>query len=217
MNKIGFLSIVRYIQIVFCFLPLKITADHLRTTIQSNTNVVFVEVGGIAAGDAISYAWAAGSQKIYMIDSNPVLINHAKYLFSTFFDLCPIYRPIRYSSWKPELNYYIGNSAYELKDIIKNINHQITFFLHSYIPDPDNSNIPNNIIAELLQIQEHHIKNHTILIDNIDFAGSELFGNISLEEVLCQLRLINKDYTISFSFGGHQGRRPNALLIAQLR
>lgn len=177
-------------------------------------NEVFVESGATAAGQATASAWEIGYKKIYLIDPNPVLINHAKYLFSTYFDLYPCYRPIPFSNWKPELGLIIGNPATELKNIIKDIRVPITFFLHSYQPNPDETKVKNTILLELKQIQEHPLKAHTIFIDNIDLAGTPLFGNITLDAILAELRAINKDYTFIFSNGGLLGRRPNALLIA---
>lgn len=189
-------------------------AENLYSTIRNHPNDVFVECGGTAAGQAIGWAWATGSKKVCMIDSNPILVGHVVHLFTDYFDRYPCYRPIPFSEWKPDLNFFIGDSASELKIIISDVNSSITFYLHSFIPDPDNTNATNNILMELTQICQHPIKTHTILIDNIDLAGTPLFGNVTLDAILDHLRLINSGYVFTFSDGGHLGKRPNAILIA---
>jgi hypothetical protein len=189
-------------------------ADDLSSVQKKHLNDVFVESGATATGSAISSAWQAGYKKIYMIDANSVLVKHAEYLFTTYFDMAPTWRPVAFADWKPELHFVLGNSVSDLGNIIKNVHVPITFFLHSYRASPDEVDATNNILMELEQIRQHHVKTHVILIDNIDLAGTPLFGNVTLNEVLVWLQSINPNYVFTFSDGGHLGKRSNALLTA---
>jgi hypothetical protein len=63
-----FLAIVVLIFSRYAFTDLR--AENLYTVLKKSPNIVFVESGGTAAGKAISWAWEAGCQEIYMIDSN---------------------------------------------------------------------------------------------------------------------------------------------------
>ena len=112
---------------------------------------------------------------------------------------------------------YCGNSKTELKTIIDRIEEPITFLLSSHLPDIDHPEQGNNILDELDQIKEHSIKSHTILIEYIQYAGSSMFGNITLDEIKTKILEIDLRYQFNFEKGGHLEKEENALLVAYLR
>lgn len=56
------------------------------------------------------------------------------------------------------------------------------------------------LIAELRQISQHHVKNHTILIDDRRLFNGEHsdWNNLREEEIISELKKINSNYKISF-------------------
>jgi len=88
---------------------------------------------------------------------------------------------------------HCGSSADLLWDIIKSIDEPITFWLDAhYVETP--------ILQELVAIKSHHIKTHTILIDDVRlFGGNGDWGrNISIDTVIQYGLAINNQYNISY-------------------
>jgi hypothetical protein len=89
----------------------------------------------------------------------------------------------------------------------------VTILLGNYHPDIDYIK-PNAVLDELEAIRQHPINTHTILIEYIQYADTELFGNISLDEVKDKLLEINRRYSFAFADGGHLEKDKNAILVA---
>jgi hypothetical protein len=93
------------------------------------------------------------------------------------------------------------NSKYELFDVIKNINTPITFWLDSHWSStPDVGCDPDTIcpiLYELKQIKQHHIKTHTIIVDDIRLMDGENF-QVTLEEIATHIMDINPNYKLVF-------------------
>lgn len=105
--------------------------------------------------------------------------------------------------------------AFTLYDVIKNINSSITFWLDGHYSGYDTAQGDENnpILKELEQIKKHHIKNHTILIDDIRLCGGFWFDDITLEQIISKILEINKNYTISYV----DGYVKNDILVAQIQ
>ena len=145
----------------------------------------FVETGTL---------WGDTSEKVYLNNNNvkiltlelsPVLFNDCKKRFKDI----------------QNIELYNVNSKYHLFDCIKDINDKITFWLDGHW-----SNTPNvgfdpetlcPILFELEQIKKHHIKTHTIMIDDIRLMDNIHFKTTK-EEIIQKLYEINPDYNIKY-------------------
>lgn len=122
-------------------------------------NNIFVETGSYW-GDGIQVALDSGFNKIISLECNEIYYNHCLNRFSD----------------KKNVEMHLGDSSVDLFNIIKDIDEPITFWLdaHFMCNDPE-QNLDNHpgrgkipLIDELSQIKKHQLKNHTILIDDID-------------------------------------------------
>lgn len=102
-----------------------------------------------------------------------------------------------------------GDSAKILYDCIKWINEPVTFWLDAHYSGPGTSysNAYCPIIEELNQIKMHHIKSHTILIDDRRLFGTHdrrqgiPFPDITEDIIIDKLYQINRNYNIKFEHG----------------
>ena len=122
-------------------------------------------------------------------------------LSDIFFNSC-VKRFINY----PSVLLYKANSKYDLYDIIKDINSPITFWLDSHwsgTPDVgcDNQTLCH-VLQELYQINQHPIKTHTIMIDDIRLMNLSLNRYegfpVSLEQITDSIYNINPEYKIKY-------------------
>lgn len=94
-----------------------------------------------------------------------------------------------------------GNSKYHLINIINDINDKITFWLDSHWSGVPNIGCDNvticPILFELEQIKLHHIKNHTIIVDDIRLMDNNHFP-VTKEQIVEKIYEINKDYNIVY-------------------
>lgn len=118
-------------------------------------NEVFVETGS-CVGVGIDRAIKAGFKDVYSIE-----------LSKELFEVCTGY-------FKSNANVHLvfGDSRYVLKDIINKINVPITFWLDAHISGglTVGELIPP-LIEEIEIIKNHHIKTHTIMIDDLRCWG----------------------------------------------
>ena len=106
----------------------------------------------------------------------------------------------------PNVAIHKANSKYDLYDIIKNIDSPITFWLDSHwsgTPDVgcDVETICP-VLEELEQIKQHHIKTHTIMIDDIRLMNlrdnkHEGFP-VSVDQIIKSIYEINPNYLIKY-------------------
>lgn len=101
----------------------------------------------------------------------------------------------------PQIRFYLGDSTEVLQDILPTINQKILFWLDAhnsdqYCSEQDDMPIKENcpILRELRAIGNHHIKDHIILIDDVRLFSSEEFDNITLLEVISEIKRINPNY-----------------------
>lgn len=113
-----------------------------------------------------------------------------------------------------------GNSNEKLREILSEINEPVTILLDAhidggnYVPGvtPDNVNwCP--LYDELEIIKNHHIKNHTILVDDVRIIGKIGWGsNVFLERIINMIKDINPEYQISYE----EGETPEDVLVANI-
>lgn len=106
-----------------------------------------------------------------------------------------------------------GDSTLLLKKVIEPIHEPITFWLDAHWGQKLQSDHLNTaILAELDQIKDHPIKNHTILIDDVRIFGTVFHNYITVNQLINKIKTINKNYRITFI----DGTEKNDILVAQV-
>jgi hypothetical protein len=174
-----------------------------------NNNKIFIETGTFYGG-GIRKALKSGFEKIISIELDKKRYEHCKKRF------------------KKNKNVRIinGNSGEVMGIILKQIKEPCTFFLDAhYCGEPIEQGValadkwcPMN--EELDAIENHNIKTHTILIDDmrcienthIDKKTNKPVGFPGKENLLKKLKKINKNYKIEYL----PGHIPNDVLLAYI-
>lgn len=147
-------------------------------------NTTFIETGSYR-GDSVQQALEAGFVNIRSIDISEHNIDFCKHRF----DL--------YRSPQGHLQFYEGDSAEILYDVIADVQDPITFFLDSHwqlFEDEEKGNNPFPLLKELQQIAQHPIKAHTILIDDILVLTHPDVTGWSLKKIKAEVLKINPTY-----------------------
>lgn len=147
-------------------------------------NNYFVETGTYE-GFGVLLALQAKFKHIISIEIDQNLYQSCKQKFSSY----------------PHVDIYHGDSAIVLGKIIENISEPITFWLdgHNSSSIVLSKNTP--ILEELEQINNHPIKNHIILIDDIRCCNTAFFDFISRETIIKKIYAINPGYKVFFIDG----------------
>lgn len=161
-------------------------------------NPVFVETG-THFGDGVLNALVSGFEEIHSIELSPKYFFHAKERFQK----------------QPQINIHLGDSGKILYEVIKDIDQPITFWLDAQFSGWDMAygGKLTPILDELEQIKKHHIKNHTLLIDDVRQFGTWYFDGITKEQIIEKIYEINPNYSISYTDGFVTGD----ILIAEVR
>lgn len=148
-------------------------------------NDVFVETGTFQ-GDTIDILLQSDGFKdsqIYSLELSDVFYERCKAKYANHDNVTIVH----------------ANSKYELFSVIKNINTPITFWLDSHWSGtPDVGCDPDTIcpiLYELKQIKQHHIKTHTIMVDDIRLMNGEHFP-VTLDEIAAHIMDINPKYKL---------------------
>lgn len=150
-------------------------------------NPYFVESGSWR-GDAVQQALDANFRDIRTIDIDPANTKFCKYRF----DLIP-----RAGHVMPPVRLYTGDSATCLWDMIRDIPGQITFWLDSHsqlFEDEVELGTPFPLLKELEQIGRHHLRSHTILIDDLLYMTHPHVTGWTLTQIKDAIRAINPAY-----------------------
>jgi hypothetical protein len=136
-------------------------------------NKVFVETGS-CVGVGINRAIEAGFEEIYSIE-----------LSEKLFEVCT-----GYFKDNSKVHLYFGDSRFVLKDIIDKIDEPITFWLDAHRTGGLTvGELAPPLFEELEQIKNHHIKAHTIMIDDL-----RCWGNDWNERLKKEILTINPNY-----------------------
>jgi len=160
-------------------------------SVVKNNSDTFIETGCLG-GEGIQCAIKSGYKNIYSCDINYEFVQKCKKRFSEYSNVKIFHFP----------------SVIYLKKILENINKRSVIFLdaHSMPFNPTNSimgfdiNTMENSIAstpllrELDAIKKHDIKNHTILIDDIQCFDTWMFNFLTIDVVRKKIFEINKNY-----------------------
>jgi len=152
-------------------------------------NNVFIETGSFM-GDGVQKAIDAGFKRIYSIE-----------LSEKYAGICEN----RFRG-NPKVKIVRGDSAFALADILKEIDEPATFWLdgHHSCDDTALGAYWAPLMQELEQINNHHIKTHTILIDDMRCwqEVNEVHGFVA-SDLRQKVKEINPDYDFTYLDGLH--------------
>ena len=140
-------------------------------------NLIFIETGSYY-GDGIQQALDAGFKRVYSIELSEEFYREC---IKRFLDV----RKVRL---------IFGQSQTVLETLLPLIKKQVTFWLDAH---DDNS---SPLLKELEIIKSHHIKTHTILIDDLRTWSIEKNG-FDVDVLKSKLLEINPDYIFSLEDG----------------
>lgn len=159
----------------------------------------FIETG-THTGSGITQALAAGFQIVRSIEFSDVFALQAKEKFKDF----------------NNVHISQGDSGDILYNLIADLNEPVVFWLdgHNGVFDKNAQNTP--ILRELEQIKRHHVKKHTIIIDDMHCAGKHLFDFITQQSIIEKILEINPNYRIRYIPGGDDAEYPNNIMVAEV-
>lgn len=144
----------------------------------------FVETGSCIGGSILA-ALECGFEKIYSVE-----------YFEQYYKECQN----KFTN-NEKVKLFIGHSADLLPEMMRDINEKSFIWLDAHahgsqlgLPETDNRWKFCPLLYELDAIKQHPIKNHTILIDDINHLGTEVMDNITLEEIKNKILEINPEY-----------------------
>jgi hypothetical protein len=161
-------------------------------------NETFIETGSFY-GEGIQQAIESGFEKIISIELSP-----------KYFSIC-----VNRFNLNPNVKIVFGDSYKILPEILPKINSRITFWLdgHNSGEDTAHGDFLAPLIQELNVIKNHHIKDHTIMIDDMrcwrDYDPKHGFEEKDLIKILKE---INSDYKLEYL----DGYEKNDILVAHI-
>lgn len=160
-------------------------------------NQYFIETGSYL-GDGIQMAVEAGFPQIYSIELSTYFYQHCLDRFTL----------------QPQVHILQGDSSKMLINLLDQIDAPATFWLDGHYSWGNTAMGDTNtpILTELRAIGEHHIKTHTLLIDDIRQCGTMEFDFIELQTIIDEILKINPRYKISFE----DGYVTNDVLVAKV-
>lgn len=161
-------------------------------------NPVFIETGSYV-GNGINNAIKAGFQSIVSIELSDKYCNICRDRFQAFNNVSIVK----------------GDSFEVLPHILKKIDVPITFWLdgHHSCGDTALGKYWAPLIQELEAIKQHHIKTHTIIIDDMRCWENENPNHgFCKKDIINKLLEINKDYVFSYE----DGEVVNDILVAKV-
>lgn len=158
-------------------------------------NRVFFETRALK-GDNIQKALQSGFSVVYSMENDTQ------------------FRKICRKRFGKNKNVYILNSQEQLWIQISKVNEPITFWLD--FQTDETAEFERQILFSLERIKKHSIKNHTILIDDLQHFDKYSFDFMTIEELVDKIFEINSEYTITFLDGGDHGEHKHNILAAYI-
>lgn len=164
----------------------KLYYDNLLNHFKRFQNDAFIECGTFL-GNGLQCALDAGFKKCYSIEIQPHLYEKAVSRFSKEIN-------------SNKVNLFLGSSETVLEEIINRLDCSATFWLDAHISSNYGDKIGKNcpIFEELNSISKSQIKNHTLLIDDLNCFGKEAHDFITIDQVKDEILKINKNYKFEF-------------------
>jgi hypothetical protein len=160
-----------------------ITAETLK---QFDTSRAFIETG-LDRGDGVRAALAAGFRRIVSIELSQDSVDVCEEAF--------VGKPVTLLQ---------GDTVVQLKALLTSLFEPAVFWLDAH---PNDS---SPILEELAALKNHHIKTHTILIDDRRLMQGDTWKNVHEIQVLQALKDINPNYKIWYV----DGHVPEDIIVA---
>ena len=162
---------------------------NIQTLKNYSNNNIFVETGAYI-GDGIQLALDAGFKQIFSIEIAKQFIDHCTNRFKS----------------NTNIHLIQGDSSEVLWDVIKNISEPITFWLDGHY---SGGHLPTGkylspLIQEIETIKRHHIKTHTILIDDVRCwrdMNNIYHNNFDTNTLIDKIKEVNQNYKVLFVDG----------------
>ena len=168
------------------------------STLEKYPNKYFIETGTYKGG-GIRSAYLAGFRNIISIEINEDYYEDLRERFKN----------------TPEVKLVLGNSAEMLHLVLQDINESATIFLDAHRLTADEFIEISPLLKEIEAIKDHHIKTHTIIVDDMHKADSGMadWEGASTPEIIAKLKEINSNYLMEYEDGGGVSGRQ---LVARL-
>lgn len=178
-----------------------------KTLAAHRTGTVFIETG-LMEGKGVAKALEAGFTTVYSIEIAQQYIDNVSKKFQSEID-------------NGKLKIVQGDSKVMMAKVLEEIDEPVTFWLDAHWDfGPAKGEVACPIYEELTAIRNHHIKTHTILIDDMRIFGTNHHWgkNVSKDKTVELVREINKNYKISFVEGdlGSGGIVQNDIMVAKV-
>lgn len=164
---------------------------HMKHKFKDFPNTIFIETGSYL-GDGIQAALDSGNYELVIsIELSPY-----------YFAICA-----KRFDKNPKVNLYLGNSIDMLPKILSEVIVPCTFWLDAHYSGGKTAKAGQDvlILEELRIIQNHYIKTHTILIDDMRAVGQggahTDWGRFTKKQVEDLIHEINPAYDITYAFG----------------
>jgi len=168
-------------------------------------NSVFIETGTYWGGGIFAALRAnvlgAGFEKIYSIEIDRYRFEDAVKLFEKNTNVIIIY----------------GDSRVKLKEVLEEVSEPATIFLDAHFNRGEVEYFEEcPILEELEAIKQHHIKSHTILVDNRHSFLNDLgMSGIKQKTIIRHLKNINENYEITTDYGYIPKRTNDEIIVAK--
>ena len=155
-------------------------------------NDIYIETG-LQYGNTVFLAKKVGFKKNYSIEIDKSYVQYCAKKFKNY----------------EYIRLVLGDSARKLTEVLDEIDKPCTIWLDAHSSCVGGELCP--ILLELETIGTHHIKTHTILIDDRRLFGKK--ENFPVEkEIIASIKKINADYKIAYS----DGRIDNDIIVASI-
>lgn len=164
-----------------------------------NNNLVFVETGTLE-GESVKSALFAGYKEIYSVELAEKYYLYSKDLFK----------------YQDNIHIIYGDSVKVLAQILPKIESSITFWLDAHYSGGDTTfaDVLYPVMKELELIKLHHVKTHTIIIDDLRLLKPEFPSvGFGIEDLKAKIREINPEYNFYIT----SGHVDNDILVAEIK
>ena len=164
----------------------KVYYDNLLKHFTRFKNDIFIE-SGTFLGNGLNCALQAGFKECHSVEIHEHLYLKAKDRFGR-------------EAKRGRVKLYHGDSSIILKPLIESLTVPATFWLDAHISANYGDKLAKNcpIIEELEFMKTSVVKNHTILIDDLNCFGKEAHDYITLNQVMDYIKEINSEYKFEF-------------------
>ena len=173
-----------------------------KSVLDKYPNQIFVETGTLW-GDAIQLALDCGFQTVYSIELDPRLVKSARARFAEQID-------------RGQAGILEGDSFDIFPQLVQLLEEPATFWLDAHWDGGTLGKYKCPLPMELEALLAHHIKTHTLLVDDRRIFGqpnSNWGQNINESEIIATIKQINPNYKISFE----DGWVPNDIIAAVIQ